>query len=103
LFFERLKSRLEGEGIEFHLVHGQTPASEAMKQDEEHLEWADRMVNRFWPIGGTDILWQPLPRPLRDSNLVVVTQENRGPVKIRGFCFTLVCDDGPERRGFRTG
>jgi hypothetical protein len=27
----------------------------------------------------------------------------RGPVKIRGFCFTLVCDDGPERRGFRTG
>jgi hypothetical protein len=29
--------------------------------------------------------------------------ESRGPVKIRGFCFTPVCDDGPERRGFRTG
>jgi L-malate glycosyltransferase len=77
LFFERLKSWLDREGIEFHLVHGQTPASEAMKQDEGHLEWADRVVNRFWPIGGTDILWQPLPRPLRDSDLVVVMQENR--------------------------
>ena len=22
-----------------------------------------------------------------------------GPVKIRGFCFTPACDDGPERRG----
>jgi CRISPR-associated endonuclease/helicase Cas3 len=26
-----------------------------------------------------------------------------GPVKIRGFCFTLACDDGSERRGLRTG
>jgi hypothetical protein len=26
-----------------------------------------------------------------------------GPVKIRGFCFTLACDDGPERRGVQDG
>jgi hypothetical protein len=29
--------------------------------------------------------------------------ESARPVKIREFCFTPACDDGPERRGFRTG
>jgi hypothetical protein len=43
-----------------------------------------------------------LPQILPHLETRVVTRK-KGPVKIRGFCFTLVCDDGPERRGFRTG
>jgi hypothetical protein len=38
------------------------------------------------------------------SGILVRTQKFfGGPVKIRGFCFTLACDDGSERRGLRTG
>jgi hypothetical protein len=39
---------------------------------------------------------------MRDGGTGVI-ETFLGPVKIWGFCFTLVCDDGPERRGFRTG
>jgi Uma2 family endonuclease len=38
-----------------------------------------------------------------DGASVFAAEVRKGPVKIQGFCFTLVCDDGPERRGFRTG
>jgi len=76
-FFEHLRDLLSERGIEFHLVHGQASPSEAAKKDEGMIEWADRVVNRFWRVGGKDLLWQPFPKLLGNSDLIVVMQENR--------------------------
>ncbi len=76
-FFEHVRSVLSARGVEFHLVHGQASPSEVTKKDEGMVDWADRVVNRFWRVGGKDLLWQPFPQSLRDSDLIVITQEHR--------------------------
>ena len=76
-FFEELKKRCQDRGITLSLVHGQASATERLKKDEGYIPWADRVNNKFWRVGGKDILWQPFPQHLRDSDLLIVTQENR--------------------------
>lgn len=76
-FFERLKAWCDERNIELHLVHGQAAPAEKVRDDEGHLAWADQVENRYWHVGGRDILWQPLPAALRRSDLLVLMQENR--------------------------
>lgn len=76
-FFGRLRRRCEERGIELRLVHGQAAESERVRNDEGQLDWADRVTNRYWRVRERDVLWQPLPRALRHSDLVVLMQENR--------------------------
>ncbi len=75
--FEQLRAACAGRGIELHLVHGQASRREFFRKDEGTLPWANRVHNRFWEIGGRDIVWQPFPAKHKDANLVVVMQENR--------------------------
>jgi len=75
--FEHLRRLLSEHGVELHLVHGQPSAREASRRDEGHLAWAHRVRNRYFQVGGVDLLMQPLPRPARDAELVVLMQENR--------------------------
>ncbi len=75
--FEKLKEHCKDLGITLNLVHGQAPQKEKQKKDEGYLPWAYRVHNKFVNIGGKDILWQPFPRGLRDSDLIVVMQENK--------------------------
>ena len=75
--FEELKNRCQAKGIDFNLVHGQASATERIKKDEGYISWADRVNNKFLRVGGKDIIWQPLPQHLRDSDLLIVMQENR--------------------------
>ena len=86
--FEELKKRCQDRGITFSLVHGQASTTERIKKDEGYIPWADRVNNKFWRVGGKDILWQPLPQHLRDSDLLIVMQENRilsnYPILLRG-------------------
>jgi glycosyltransferase involved in cell wall biosynthesis len=86
--FEELKKRCQDRGITLSLVHGQASATERIKKDEGYIPWADRVNNKFWRVGGKDILWQPLPQHLRDSDLLIVMQENRilsnYPILLRG-------------------
>jgi L-malate glycosyltransferase len=76
-FFERLRAACAREGIELALVHGQASPREAAKRDTGSLPWATPVENRWFSVGGRDLLWQPLPRPLRAADLVVIMQESR--------------------------
>lgn len=76
-FFERLRGVLDARGIELRLVHGGPSPTEALKKDVGELPWADVVRNRFRRVGGTDLIWQPYPKALRDADLVVLIQENR--------------------------
>lgn len=75
--FEQLREACAERGIELHLVHGQASVRDLAKKDEGMLPWAHKVHNRYWQAGGRDILWQPFPAALKDTDLVVVMQENR--------------------------
>jgi glycosyltransferase involved in cell wall biosynthesis len=75
--FERMRHKLASRGIRMHLVVGQPSVFERARRDEGHLDWAHKVRNRFWRVGGKDLLWQPLPRVAREAALCVVIQENR--------------------------
>jgi glycosyltransferase involved in cell wall biosynthesis len=75
--FEALRAECERRGIELRLVHGQPSPREALKRDTGTVAWADQVTNRWVSVLGRDLLWQPFPRALRDSDLVIVMQENR--------------------------
>lgn len=75
--FERLKNSLANKSIELHLSHGQASEAESVRKDEGCLEWTDKVRNRFWRIAGKELCWQPFPKSLKDSDLVILMQENR--------------------------
>ncbi len=75
--FETMRRLADRQGIDFRLLHGQPSPREMKKRDEGHLDWADRVTNRYWPIGGTDILWQPIPSHLKNPDLFIVDHGNR--------------------------
>jgi len=75
--FERLRAACALVGVELMLVHGQATPIEAIRKDTGFLPWAIEIKNRIWRIGGRDILWQPLPKEARDSDLIVLMQESR--------------------------
>jgi glycosyltransferase involved in cell wall biosynthesis len=72
-----MRTACAARNIDLHLVHGQASQRELAKSDEGDLTWAHKVLNRFWEIGGRDIVWQPFPEALKDAELVVVMQENR--------------------------
>ena len=75
--FELMRRRLDGVGVDLVLVHGQASDTEKLRRDEGELPWATRVQNRFWRVGGRDIVWQPLPSAARSAALLVTMQENR--------------------------
>ncbi len=74
---ERLHAACAQAGIDLHLVYGEPSPSEALKRDTGRIAWAHEVKNRWVSVRGRDLLWQPLPRELRDSALVIMMQENR--------------------------
>jgi glycosyltransferase involved in cell wall biosynthesis len=75
--FQRVREALAQKGIEYHLVYGQASPTEKTRMDEGSLEWADRVTNLWWRLGNVDLLWQPMPRKLRDADLLILVQQNR--------------------------
>lgn len=75
--FELLRKECTKRGIQLNLVHGQASRREAPKNDVGQLEWAYPVNNRFWEVGPRDLVWQPMPKEVRDSDLVIVMQESR--------------------------
>ncbi len=75
--FELLRAECDRRGIELRLVHGQPSPRELHKKDTGSIAWADQVTNRWITVFGRDLLWQPFPRDLRGSDLVVIMQENR--------------------------
>lgn len=75
--FERLRGACARNDIELNLVHGQASPQEELKKDTGAISWATPVRNRFLNVAGRDLLWQPFPEALRNSELVIVMQENR--------------------------
>lgn len=75
--FELMREGLAQHGVNLRLVCGQASAVEQLRRDEGQLPWAEKVHNRFWRLGGKDIVWQPLPARRPQPALVVVMQENR--------------------------
>jgi glycosyltransferase involved in cell wall biosynthesis len=76
-FFETLRRLLEDRGLSLLLLHGQPTRSEQSKQDEGSLPWARYIRNTYWRVGATELCWQPLPPEALESELIVLSQENR--------------------------
>jgi glycosyltransferase involved in cell wall biosynthesis len=76
-FFDKLRVECSRRGVELELVHGQASRREVQKKDEGFLPWAIRVNNRFIEFGERDIVWQPIPLHVTNSDLVIVMQESR--------------------------
>lgn len=76
-FFERLKSRLQQNGIDLALVHGQATRREKVKNDEGYLPWATKIRNLFVEIKSVDVIFQLFPLRVFKSDVIVLMQENR--------------------------
>jgi glycosyltransferase involved in cell wall biosynthesis len=76
-FFNRLRAQLEAQGIDLTLVHGSGTKDEVTRRDEAHLPWAKVVRNRYLSFGERNLLYQPVWRAMRDSDLTIVQQENR--------------------------
>ena len=70
--FERLRAACVARGIQLELVTGQAFGKERLKNDEGELSWAHRVRNVYFPIvEKKDLCWQPMPRGLKDVDLVM--------------------------------
>jgi L-malate glycosyltransferase len=76
-FYELLKERLAGNGIELELIYGQPSRRDAMKRDTVDIRWATKISNRVFEIGGRELYWQPVLNYLKDVNLVIVEQATK--------------------------
>lgn len=73
--FERMRLNLLAQGVTLRLLHGEPMASERSKNDEGHLPWAQPLSTRYWLDGR--ICWQPFMGHAADSDLLIITQENK--------------------------
>ena len=76
-FFERLRERLAGDGIELDLAYGQGTPKDAHRGEEAELAWGRRRPNRVLKVGGRELVWQPCLQDVRGADLVVVEQASR--------------------------
>ena len=73
--FEALRQDLKERGIRLRVLYGTATSVEATKNDSGHLDWAESMPTRYL-LGGR-ICWQNFGPLTRDSDLVIITQENK--------------------------
>lgn len=75
--FHKLRESLAEHEISLNLIHGTAKGEESKKNDDGYLEWAIKVDNFSFKLFETEILWQPALKYLKNSELVVVHQENR--------------------------
>jgi glycosyltransferase involved in cell wall biosynthesis len=74
-FFSRLREQLDVDGIDLQLVYGRN--RDVPRQDERDIDWGIPVENRALELFKLKLLWQPLPRRIRDSKLIILLQENK--------------------------
>lgn len=75
-FHEAVRSALAAASIDYRLVHGQPDGEEVAKGDLATVPWATQVRNR--PLFGRGkLVWQPIGHAVRDSDLLVLGQENQ--------------------------
>lgn len=73
--FQQLRDKLDRQGIEFVLLHGDPAPSELSKHDSGHLTWAVHAPCHY--ALGERVAWQDPGLAVVGADLVIVTQENR--------------------------
>ena len=76
-FYNGLRVWLQERGVDLRLVVGQPIGQDVKKDDEGRVEWAERVRNVHVEIANRSIVWQPVLRRVRKSDLVVVEQANK--------------------------
>jgi L-malate glycosyltransferase len=74
-FFNGLRLALSNRGICLDLIYGKN--SEVSRGDEVDLEWATALKNRTCRFGEVELYWQSVPKRVRQSDLVILMQENK--------------------------
>jgi glycosyltransferase involved in cell wall biosynthesis len=73
--FELLRNKLARSGIELVLVYGDATEAEKKKNDSGSLVWGCYQQCHYWLNG--ILCWQNLSSLIRETDLVIVTQENK--------------------------
>jgi glycosyltransferase involved in cell wall biosynthesis len=77
-FFEGLRANLAEDDIRLRLLHGQTGDGSGSKGDERELSWAEPVNSRRLSLPrGRPLVWQPVARTTRGSDLVVLEHAGR--------------------------
>lgn len=71
-FFERVKSQLESDNIEFSLVYGPPDPFEGSKVKTVSPNWGTRTDSRIFNVRGRYVYWQNALKHVRKGDLVVV-------------------------------
>lgn len=73
--FEALRQDLREQGIRLRLLHGTANSAETTKNDSGYLDWAEFVPTRY--LLGDRMCWQDFGPLTHDSDLVIVTHENK--------------------------
>ncbi|QHT67124.1 glycosyltransferase family 4 protein [Rhodocytophaga rosea] len=74
-FFNRLKQKLDAQGVELTLLYGKDEKS--AKKDEVEISWATYIPTRTFHLGKIELFWQPGLDYLKDKELVIIEQANK--------------------------
>lgn len=73
--FERMRENLSASGVELRVLMGQGTTQEEAKRDSAELPWGGVLPTHYFADGR--LCWQPFGEHLADTELVIVTQENK--------------------------
>lgn len=73
--FNQMRDSLLEKNINLRLLYGQPTESEASKGDAGELSWAEQIQCKYFFDG--KVCWQSFGKQTRNSDLVIVTQENK--------------------------
>lgn len=76
-FYEQLRRTLAVRGVHLDLYYGWPEESRMQRGDSTSLPWATEIRNRRLQRGEIMLVWQPVLRRLRGSDLVILEQGNK--------------------------
>lgn len=76
-FYEQVRDRLAGEGIELRLIYGQAVGEDALKGDAGTVDWGKFVRTRVLRLGRKEVCYQPVLRLTAKVDLVIVEQASR--------------------------
>lgn len=82
-FFKQLRESLLDSGVSLTLMYGQQKPGTVPETVKVEYEWAHFISNSYFNVLNTELVYQKLPRLLKESDLIIVEQANRLLVNYR--------------------
>lgn len=76
-FHKLVRDILTRQGIDYQLVYSDPTGDAAAKGDTASLDWATRVPVSDFKIAGQTFHWQSALAPIKNSDLTIVSQENK--------------------------